>query len=191
MTQGVKDLISAIASGDSVAIDNAFNAEMATRISGKLEDMRVEVAQGMFREQEEVEIEEEELSDEFIDAILESLTEEDDAEIDAITEEQIEEASYSAKAAKAGKDIGKPGKNFAKIAAKAAKKYGSEEKGRKVAGAVLAKLRKDESVGDVAQKGVDIVKKIAGVAVGTVGAATGALDGIVKGARKAYHSVAD
>lgn len=45
--------------------------------------------------------------------------------------------SYSAKAARAGKDIGKPGKNFAKIAAKA----GGGAKGKRIAGAVLKKLR--------------------------------------------------
>jgi hypothetical protein len=55
-----------------------------------------------------------------------------------------EKAGYSAKAARAGKDIGKPGKMFAKIAAKAGERYGSKERGEKVAGAVLAKLRKEE-----------------------------------------------
>ena len=59
--------------------------------------------------------------------------------------QEIEEASYSAKAARAGKDIGKPGKQFAKIAKEAGKRYGSEERGEKVAGAVLAKLRKEET----------------------------------------------
>ena len=49
--------------------------------------------------------------------------------------------SYSAKKAHEGKDIGKPGKNFAKIEKKAAKKYGSKEAGKKVAGAILKKLR--------------------------------------------------
>jgi hypothetical protein len=49
--------------------------------------------------------------------------------------------SYSAKAARKGKDIGKPGKNFAKIAAKAGKKYGSKAAGKRVAGAILAKQR--------------------------------------------------
>ncbi len=49
--------------------------------------------------------------------------------------------SYSAKRARAGKDLGKPGKNFSKIAEKAGKEYGSEEAGKRVAGAVLAKLR--------------------------------------------------
>ena len=51
--------------------------------------------------------------------------------------------SYSAKKAHEGKDIGKPGKNFKKIADKAAKKYGSEEAGKRVAGAVLKKLREE------------------------------------------------
>ena len=50
---------------------------------------------------------------------------------------------YSAKKAAAGKDIGKPGKNFAKIAKNAAKKYGSKAAGQRVAGAVLNKLRNE------------------------------------------------
>lgn len=49
--------------------------------------------------------------------------------------------SYSAKKAAAGKDIGKKGKNFAKISANAAKKYGSKAAGQRVAGAILKKLR--------------------------------------------------
>jgi hypothetical protein len=64
------------------------------------------------------------------------MTELSSEEIDAILE-----ASYSAKAARAGKDIGKPGKAFAKIAKSAGERYGSKERGEKVAGAVLAKLR--------------------------------------------------
>jgi hypothetical protein len=61
-------------------------------------------------------------------------------------EELDEKEGYSAKAARAGKDIGKPGKAFAKIAKSAGERYGSEEKGKKVAGAILAKLRKEETV---------------------------------------------
>lgn len=49
MTAGVQDLINAIASGDSQAIEQSFASEMATRISERLDDMRVEVAQNMFR----------------------------------------------------------------------------------------------------------------------------------------------
>ena len=53
----------------------------------------------------------------------------------------VAEAGYSAKAARAGKDLGKPGKNFSKIAKGAAERYGSKEAGERVAGAVLNKLR--------------------------------------------------
>jgi hypothetical protein len=49
--------------------------------------------------------------------------------------------SYSAKAARKGKDIGKRGKNFSKIEAKAGRKYGSKAAGKRVAGAILAKQR--------------------------------------------------
>jgi len=76
----------------------------------------------------------------------------------------LDEASYSAKAARAGKDIGKPGKAFAKIAASAAKRYGSKERGEKVAGAVLAKLRREEieqidEVLDTPEKANEYAKK--------------------------------
>lgn len=45
------------------------------------------------------------------------------------------------KKAKKGEDIGKPGKGFAKVAAKAAKKYGSKEVGKKVAAAAMWKAK--------------------------------------------------
>lgn len=51
--------------------------------------------------------------------------------------DELGETDYSAKKAAAGKDIGKPGKNFDKIA----KSSGGGEKGKRIAGAVLAKLR--------------------------------------------------
>jgi hypothetical protein len=56
---------------------------------------------------------------------------------------------YSAKKASAGKDIGKPGKAFAKIAKSAGDRYGSKAAGERVAGAVLNKLRAKESAGDM------------------------------------------
>lgn len=58
-----------------------------------------------------------------------------------LPEETMDEAAYSAKSARAGKDIGKPGKMFSKIAQKAGAKYGSEERGKKVAGAILKRIR--------------------------------------------------
>lgn len=62
-------------------------------------------------------------------------------------EEQVDEARF-----KKGQDIGKPGKNFAKIAKSAAKRYGSKEAGMRVAGAVLKKvLAKEEYTEDELQ----------------------------------------
>ena len=58
---------------------------------------------------------------------------------------QMDEAGYSATAARAGKDIGKPGKNFAKIE----KSAGGGEKGKRIAGAVLAKLRSKTNEADI------------------------------------------
>jgi hypothetical protein len=58
---------------------------------------------------------------------------------------QMDEAGYSPKAARAGKDIGKPGKNFAKIE----KSAGGGEKGQRIAGAVLAKLRSKTNEADI------------------------------------------
>lgn len=49
--------------------------------------------------------------------------------------------TLSAKAGRKGKDLGKKGKNFAKIAAKAGAKYGSKAAGERVAGAILNKMR--------------------------------------------------
>jgi len=57
-------------------------------------------------------------------------------------DDDVCESTLSAKAGRAGKDLGKPGKNFQKIAAKAGKRYGSSEAGERVAGAILAKMRK-------------------------------------------------
>ena len=56
MNESVKNLIDAIASGDATQTESAFQAVMAEKISAKLEDMRVSVAQSMFTPvQEEVE----------------------------------------------------------------------------------------------------------------------------------------
>lgn len=70
----------------------------------------------------------------------------DDEEGGAITEEEKPSAGLSkgeksgiAKKARAGKDIGKPGKNFDKVADKAAKEYGSKEAGERVAAASMWK----------------------------------------------------
>lgn len=50
--------------------------------------------------------------------------------------------SQAAKKAVKGKDMGKKGKNFNKIAAKAGKKYGSVAAGKRVAGAIFQSKRR-------------------------------------------------
>lgn len=65
------------------------------------------------------------------------------AGVDHMNKNLKEGVSYSAKKAVKGKDIGKKGKNFSKIAKEAGDKYGSSEAGKRVAGAILKKLRKE------------------------------------------------
>ncbi|NDB58984.1 hypothetical protein EB001_11085 [bacterium] len=137
MTQGVKDLISAIVEGDAATIDAAFNAEMATRVSSKLEDMRVSVAQNMFHvEHVEESVEEldeelvfEEFADEDVATIIQTLSEEEfneelseDDEI-SLTEKYIGFAKLKNQLAR------KPGVNnpAAVAAAIGRKKYGKEK----------------------------------------------------------------
>ena len=46
--ENIKDLIIAIAEGDSLAIEDNFSTVMSSKISDRLDSMRVSVAQGMF-----------------------------------------------------------------------------------------------------------------------------------------------
>lgn len=52
MSETVHNLITAIASGNALDTENAFNAAMAEKISSRLDDMRVSVAQNLFKEKE-------------------------------------------------------------------------------------------------------------------------------------------
>jgi hypothetical protein len=54
---------------------------------------------------------------------------------EGVSDSTIEEGRFEK-----GEDIGEPGLNFKKIAKKAAKEYGSEESGKKVAGAILKRI---------------------------------------------------
>jgi hypothetical protein len=51
--ESIVELISAIADGDTLAIEDSFNSVMASKISDRLDSMRVDVAQGMFGSVEE------------------------------------------------------------------------------------------------------------------------------------------
>ena len=83
------------------------------------------------------------LSEIFKEALLEAKKKKPSA---GLTKKQKSDVS---KKAKKGEDIGKKGKGFEKIASKAAKKYGSEEKGKKVAAAAMWKNIKRVKEGSV------------------------------------------
>lgn len=74
-----KDLINAIISGEAIEIENAFNATMAEKISARLDDMRQDVAQNLFKapEPEAVVEEEVELTEEEIDAQIQEVLSKD------------------------------------------------------------------------------------------------------------------
>ena len=84
-----------------------------------------------------------------------------------------------AKKASAGKDIGKKGKNFDKVADKAAAEYGSKEAGEKVAAAAMWKNMKKEHV-ETLIKARDILREmtsVGGIGVGQMaGSANKAYD---------------
>lgn len=73
-----RELVDAIISGEAIAIETAFNAAMAEKISTRLDDMRQEVAQNLFTPQPEVVVEEEvELTEEEIDAQIQEVLSKD------------------------------------------------------------------------------------------------------------------
>lgn len=59
-----------------------------------------------------------------------------------MAKKKVMSRSAAAKKARSGADMGAPGKNFSKIAAKAGKKYGSAAAGKRVAGAIFQKKRR-------------------------------------------------
>jgi hypothetical protein len=62
MNESVKHLVDAIAAGDALETEKAFAAAMAEKLSVKLDDMRAQVAQNMFKTEEETVVVEEEKS---------------------------------------------------------------------------------------------------------------------------------
>lgn len=59
MTETVKNLIKAISSGDAIESETAFQAAIADKISTRLDAMKIDVANGMFAQQDSVEDEQE------------------------------------------------------------------------------------------------------------------------------------
>jgi len=85
---GTLNLINAIASGDAIAIENAFNSVMAEKVSDKIDEMRNDIAQSMFTQEDFQSITEEDFQwiteEEYL-----QLTEEEQEE--CLTEEQLDE----------------------------------------------------------------------------------------------------
>ena len=48
-----RDLIDALVSGDSIAIENNFNSVMSDKVSDSLDDYKIQVAHSMFNTQEQ------------------------------------------------------------------------------------------------------------------------------------------
>lgn len=91
-----RDLINAIQSGDSIAVQSAFEASMAQRVAARLDTMRQEVAQNMFKEQVE-EIEEElNLEDYSLEEIEDFMMSEDFEQLDELKKSTL--TSYVNKA---------------------------------------------------------------------------------------------
>lgn len=81
------DLINAIQAGDSTGIEQHFDYLMTSRIAERLDDMRVEVAKNMFKEEVE------ELDEEFEDITPEEIEEfmqtEDFEQLDEISKDHL------------------------------------------------------------------------------------------------------
>lgn len=133
----------------------AINNPFADRKKETYEDAFEHFLSQKYTLTEEMEEEDDEdYSDYFfdVDTPEDEIEEGKEVEEPSLYEEELEESekpgtakerSAMAKKARAGKDIGEKGKNFEKIAKAAAKKYGSKEAGKKVAGAVMyGKLNK-------------------------------------------------
>jgi len=80
MNENVQNLINAIADGDAVGTEVAFNAALADKISARLDTMRQEVAQTMFASQqavveEEIDLDAEILAEEEVQLSEEEITE--------------------------------------------------------------------------------------------------------------------
>lgn len=54
MSENISNLINAIEVGDAVATEQSFSAAMSEKISAKLDAMRVDLAQNMFKTATEV-----------------------------------------------------------------------------------------------------------------------------------------
>lgn len=90
MNETVQNLVDAIKNGDAVETENSFAAAMAEKLAGKIDDLRMNVAQSMFQQQAQVQeegyIEESDLAE-----IVEHSTDDFSSDEIHLTEEEVTE----------------------------------------------------------------------------------------------------
>ena len=106
MNENTLNLIRAIAEGDALETEKSFQAAMAEKISAKLEDMRVQVAQNMFKTPEAVTEEEQEEYVTISAEEYEALSEEEKANYEVIEMEEGVTDTIRQKTNAAGHAIG-------------------------------------------------------------------------------------
>ena len=99
MNETVQNLVQAIRAGDALETENAFTLAMQEKLSAKLDDMRVSVAQGMFNQPEPVT---EEVI-EFTEEEWNSLSEEEKTEYEEINEGDYGKGEYNTNVGKSPK----------------------------------------------------------------------------------------
>ena len=83
MNENVKELVDAMLAKDADKMQSAFQAAVAEKISTKLDDMRMNLAQSMFKTPQEQEVQQN------LDPVVEEEIDLDN--IDQLTEEQLDE----------------------------------------------------------------------------------------------------
>ena len=78
MTNTVRELVDAMVKGSALETEKAFGAAMAEKLSGKLDDMRIDVAKNMFATEEELAPVDDEEQEEFTDEVTEEESTDDE-----------------------------------------------------------------------------------------------------------------
>lgn len=173
MNESVIKLVDAIKSGDALATENAFADAMAEKLSGKIEDLRVNIAQNMFAQNQEEQFSEEaDLAE-----IVENATDDFDTDEISLSEEEVADLveKYEGFKKLSGELAAKGAKNPKGLAAWIGrKKYGKE---KFQAAAAADHKMKNEEVENVEE---GLGKTLAKVAKGTASAVGNVIGGVAK-----------
>ena len=89
MSEVVKNLVDAIKSGDALSTEQAFGDAMAERLAGKIDDLRMSLAQGMFNQTQEPVHQESFSEDEDLALVVENSNDNFDADEIHLSEEEV------------------------------------------------------------------------------------------------------